>query len=69
MTSMKKRVAATLPTTILVAALSAPGAVAEAPVIRASSYKAAPWRWESEVASSSAPVIQSILSPPATRKR
>lgn len=39
MTSMKKRIAATLTTTILVAALTAPGAAAEAPAIRVSSYK------------------------------
>lgn len=39
MTSMKKRIAATLAATILVAALAAPGAAAEAPAIRVSSYK------------------------------
>ena len=39
MTSMKKRIAATLTTTILIAALAAPGAAAEAPAIRVSSYK------------------------------
>ena len=39
MTNMKKRIAATLTATILVAALAAPGAAAEAPAIRVSSYK------------------------------
>ena len=39
MTSMKKRIAATLTTTILVAALAAPGTAAEASAIRVSSYK------------------------------
>ena len=39
MTSMKKRIAATLTTTILIAALAAPGAAAEAPAVRVSSYK------------------------------
>ena len=39
MTSMKKRIAATLTTTILVAALAAPGTAAETPTIRVSSYK------------------------------
>ncbi len=39
MTSMKKRIAATLTATILATALAAPGAAAETPVIRVSSYK------------------------------
>ena len=39
MISMKKRIAATLTTTILIAALAAPGAATGAPAIRVSSYK------------------------------